>query len=305
MSSSHVRRLVALIPVTTALVVALAGCGGGNTSGETTGKINVVASTDVWGSVLAAVGGDDVQVTSIIHDPAADPHSYETTPQDAIATQGAQLTLENGGGYDDFFAKLADQAPNAKKLVAWDIAGIGPSSSRDDNEHVWYSFATVRKVADQVATDLGQLRPGDAQKFAGNAAAFQAKIAGLETKAEQAGAAHPDTKVVATEPVAHYLLDTAGITDATPEDFSKAIEDETDVPAAALEEVNALIDGKQVRAVVNNVQTDSPVTRQVVGRARSAGLPVVDVTETLPQGATDYISWMTGQVDALAKALNS
>ncbi|HVW44298.1 MAG TPA: zinc ABC transporter substrate-binding protein [Amycolatopsis sp.] len=300
MSSTRNRRLLALVPAATALVLALTGCGGGNTGGETGGKINVVASTDVWGSVLATVGGDNVQVTSIIHDPQADPHSYETTPQDAVAAQSAQLTLQNGGGYDDFFAQLANQAANAKKLVAYDIGATG-----DDNEHVWYDFATVRKVADEVAADLGQIRPADAQKFTQNAAAFQAKLADLEARTQQAGAAHPDSKVVATEPVAHYLLETANVTDATPEDFSKAVEDETDVPAAALAEVNALIDGKQVKAVVNNAQTVTPATQQIVAKAKAAGLPVVDVTETLPQGATDYISWMTSQVDALAGALNS
>ena len=305
MSSRHKRRLLALVPAAMTLTWALTGCGGGNTAGETGGKISVVASTDVWGSVLAAVGGDNVQVTSIIHDPQADPHSYETTPQDAIAAQSAQLTLANGGGYDDFFGRLADQAPQAKKLVACQIGAIGTELNCDNNEHVWYDFATVRKVADEVATDLGQIQPANAQKFTQNAAAFQGKLAGLEAKAQQAGAAHPDSKVVATEPVAHYLLDDAGITDVTPQDFSKAVEDETDVPAAALAEVNALIDGRQVKAVVNNAQTITPVTKQVVDKAKGAGLPVVDVTETLPAGATDYISWMTGQVNALAGALNS
>jgi zinc/manganese transport system substrate-binding protein len=298
-------RLIGLVSIATALAVVLAGCGGGNTTSDSGGKLDVVASTDVWGSVLAAVGGDQVQVTSIIHDPAADPHSYETTPQDALAAQRAALTLANGGGYDDFFTELAAQATNAKKLVACEIAAVGPSVNCDENEHVWYSFATVDEVADQVATELGQLRPADAQAFTANAAAFKAKVADLRTKTEQAGAAHPGSKVVATEPVAHYLLETAKVTDVTPREFSEAVENETDVPAAALAAVNSLISGRQVQAVVNNAQTVTPVTQQVVDNAKKADLPVVDVTETLPAGATDYISWMTSEVNALAGALNS
>ncbi|MTD57934.1 metal ABC transporter substrate-binding protein [Amycolatopsis sp. RM579] len=296
-----------MVSAASALAFVLAGCGGGNTAGGsgTGGKLDVVASTDVWGSVLAAVGGDQVQVTSIIHDPGADPHSYETTPQDALAAQKAALTLGNGGGYDDFFTKLADQASNAKKLVACDTAAIGSSARCDENEHVWYSFATVEKVADQVATELGRLRPANAQTFTANATAFKAKVADLQTKTEQAGAAKPGTKVIATEPVAHYLLETAKVTDATPREFSEAVEEESDVPAAALAEVNSLIEGKQVTAVVNNAQTVTPVTRQVVDNAKKAGLPVVDVTETLPAGTTDYISWMTSEVNALSGALNS
>lgn len=305
MRISRSPRLIGLAAATV-LAVGLAGCGGSNNGGGDAangsggGKIHAVASTDVWGSVLSAVGGDQVQVTSIIHDPGADPHSYETTPQDALAAQDAQVTLANGGGYDDFFGKLADQASDAKKLVAYDIGATG-----DENEHVWYSFETVEKVADQVAADFGQLRPAATQTFTANATAFKAEVDALRTRTEQAGTAHPGAKVLATEPVAHYLLETAKVTDATPHDFSEAIEQETDVPAAALAEVNAMVSGKQVKAIVNNAQTVTPVTQQVVDNAKQAGLPVVDVTETLPAGATDYVSWMTGEVNALAGALNS
>jgi len=295
MSATTIRLLAA-----TALALGLAGCGGGNTASDTGGKINVVASTDVWGSVLSAVGGDQVSVTSIIHDPQADPHSYETTPSDAVAAQNAQLTLGNGGGYDDFFTKLTDQAANAHKLVAFNIAATG-----NDNEHVWYSLPSVEKVADQIAAQLGQIRPAAAQTFTANASAFKQKVEALTTKAGQIGAAHPGAKVLVTEPVPHYLLETAKLTDATPKDFSEAIENETDVPAAALAAVNQLISGHEVKAVVNNEQTVTPVTTQVVNNAKSASVPVVGVTETLPAGATDYISWMTSEVDALAGALNS
>ncbi|MFC4003008.1 metal ABC transporter solute-binding protein, Zn/Mn family [Prauserella oleivorans] len=307
MTSSRMPRLFAL-PAATALVLGLTGCGSGDAGRDTSGgaaggtdaKINVVASTIVWGSVLAAVGGDQVSVTSIIKDPVADPHSYETTPADALAAEAAQLTLANGGGYDDFFGKLADQAPNARKLVAYDIGATG-----DENEHVWYSFAVVEKVADEIAAQLGQLKPGAAQTFTANANTFKAKVDKLESKAAQIGTARSGLKVIATEPIAHYLLKTAKVADATPSEFSEAIEEETDVPPAALAEVKDLISGEQVTAVVNNVQTVTPVTSQVVDDAKKVGLPVVDVTETLPTGVTDYISWMTGEVDALANALKS
>lgn len=295
-------RLLGLASAATALALGLGltACGGGNTAGDTSGKINVVASTNVWGSVLAAVGGDQVAVTSIIDDPSADPHSYETTPEDAIAAQRAQLTLANGGGYDDFFAKLADQAANARKLTAFDIGATG-----DENEHVWYSFPTVAKVANQVAAQLGQIKPEAAQTFTTNAANFTAQLAQLTQKAEQIGTTHPDTRVLVTEPVAHYLIQAAKVTDATPAEFSEAVEEETDVPPAALAEFNSLLTGKQVKALVNNEQTATPVTEQVVGEANRVGVPVVGVTETLPAGTTDYIAWMTGEVDDLAKALSS
>lgn len=287
-----------------ALALGVAACGSGGTDGAATGqaggKIKIAASTNVWGSVVAAVGGDKVEVTSIINKPDADPHSYETTPQDALAVQDAKLLLSNGGGYDDFFAKLSDQAKDARKLIAYDIGKTG-----DENEHVWYSLPTVDKVADQVASQLGELDAGSKQVFADNAKAFKAKVDDVEKKAEQVGTAHPGSQVIATEPVAHYLLDAAKVTDATPKEFSEAIEQETDVPAATIEQVKQLVSGKKVKAVVNNAQTTTPVTEQVIGAAKAAGVPVVDVTETLPAGVTDYIAWMTSELDKLAGALSS
>src|SRR4051812_10415853 len=105
MSSRRTRS--ALAAASALSLFALAACSGGGSPGADgggqsggDGKIKVVASTDVWGSVASAVGGDKVQVKSVIHDPSADPHSYETTADDALAAKDAQLLLSNGGGYD-------------------------------------------------------------------------------------------------------------------------------------------------------------------------------------------------------------
>ncbi|WP_410666538.1 metal ABC transporter solute-binding protein, Zn/Mn family [Amycolatopsis sp. cmx-4-68] len=300
MSSRRTRSVLAAASALS--VLALAACSGGTSGGDGQsggdGKIKVVASTDVWGSVASAVGGDKVEVKAVIHDPSADPHSYETTADDALAAKDAKLLLSNGGGYDEFFGKLTGQAGDAKKLVAYDIAATG-----DENEHVWYDLPGVDKVADQLAAQLGELQPAAKQQFTDNAAAFKAKVDALDKRLGELGATHPGTKVVVTEPVAHYLLKSAKITDATPKAFSDAVENDTDVPADAVSAYQQLIATKQVQALVNNAQTVTPLTQDVVGRAKAAGIGVVDVTETLPAGVTDYIVWMTGEVDELAGAL--
>lgn len=300
------RTTSALAAVSALAVFALGACsssdsGGSGSAGSGSGdQIKVVAATDVWGSVVSAVGGDKVAVTSIIHDAAADPHSYESTADDALAAKNAQLTLANGGGYDDFFAKLADQAPDAKKLVAYDIAATG-----DENEHVWYDLPGVEKVADQVANALGQIQPASKATFDANAKTFNGQVDALLKKVAGLGAAHPGTKVVVTEPVAHYLLESAKITDATPKAFSDAVENDTDVPAAAVNDFTQLLKARQVNALIDNVQTVTPLTQQVVATAKSSGVAVVDVAETLPDGVKGYIDWMTKEVDSLSGALNS
>ena len=285
------------LPLAVAAVAVLAaGCGGGTSDAAEDGKVAVVASTNVWGSVVQAVGGADVSVRSLINDSKGDPHSYADKPEDATLLTEAKLVVHNGGGYDDFFTKLADAAgSDAKQVVAYDVSGL----PEGENEHVWYDLETVKKVAGKVATELGAIDPDDKDTYAANAKAFDGRIDELATEA----AAIPDDTVVATEPVAKYLLDAAGMTDVTPPEFSEAVEEETDPPVAALADTMDLVSGKQVVALVNNDQTETNVTDQLNDAAKTAGVPIVNVSETLPPGVTDYVEWMTKQVDALADAV--
>jgi zinc/manganese transport system substrate-binding protein len=280
-------------------VFAVAGCGTPNTVAD--GRVQVVTSTDVWGSVVAAVGGRDVDVAAIIHNPNQDPHDYQSTPLDAAKIAAAQLTVYNGDGYDDFFSADLRATPSAKRatIVAFDLSGQ-PASA---NEHIFYDLPTVTKVADAVAARLGRIQPAHAAAFASNAKTFDAHVDALLAAARQIGVRHPGRRVVVTEPVADYLLRAAGVTDATPAEFERAVESDTDVPVAALSATLNLITGHQVAAVVDNAQTQTTVTDQLTGKARAAGIPVVDVTETLPQGVTGYLRWMTAQVNALSAAL--
>jgi zinc/manganese transport system substrate-binding protein len=285
----------------------LAGCSSGPGSDETTAgaAISVVASTNVWGDVVEQVGGDLVSVTSIVDDPSADPHSFEANAQAQLALSKADLVVENGGGYDDFVDTMLS-ALDGKPLVvnAVDVSGKAAADGGELNEHVWYDFGTVAKVADQVAAQLGAIDPDSAATFEANAAAFGEKIDGLTAKAEAIKADHGGAGVTITEPVPLYLIEAAGLVDKTPEEFSEAIEDETDVPATVLKEMLDLFTDGSVAALVYNAQTTGPQTEQVLAAAKAAGIAVVPVTETLPEGE-DYVSWMTGNLDNLAAALGS
>ncbi|TWF77906.1 zinc/manganese transport system substrate-binding protein [Pseudonocardia hierapolitana] len=308
-------------------VLTVAGCGSGTETpaaappAEDT-ALPVVASTNVYGSIVEAVGGDHVNVDSLIDDPAADPHSYESTPADAAAVAKARLVVVNGGGYDDFLTRLVESSgtnPTVVDVAA--VSGLVPAEEQhaegepegeehghehgEFNEHFWYSLPTVQKVATQIAADLGAADPADAAEFTANAEAFNARVAELITRAEAIGKAQPGARIAVTEPVPGHLVETAGLTDVTPHEFTEAIEEDTDPPAAVLQETLALFSGDPVRALVVNAQTETPSTDQVREAAQTAGVPVVEMTETLPEGSGDYVDWMGGQIDALAGALGT
>src|SRR6478752_6758802 len=110
------------------------------------GQVRVLASTNVWGDVAAQIGGEHVAVTSIISDPSADPHSFQSSARNQLALSKAALIIENGGGYDDFMqTMLASAASSAPVINAVNVSGLAPTDG-ELNEHVWYDFPTVTKV---------------------------------------------------------------------------------------------------------------------------------------------------------------
>jgi zinc/manganese transport system substrate-binding protein len=302
-------------------VLTVAGCGSAAEAPTTAPPaadeaLPVVASTNVYGSIVEAVGGDRVDVDSLIDDPAADPHSYESTPADAAAVARARLVVVNGGGYDDFLPRLVESSGAAPTVVDMaDISGLPPAEEQhaegeehehgELNEHFWYNLPAVKALATRLAADLGAADPADAAEFTANAEAFNGRLDELIARAEAIGKAQPGARVAVTEPVPGYLVQTAGLTDVTPPEFTEAIEEDTDPPAAVLQETLALFSGDPVRALILNAQTETPSTDQVRDAAQTAGVPVVEMTETLPEGAAGYVDWMSGQIDALAGALGT
>ena len=111
------RSLKLLLPIAAALALAatVGGCGQGAPA-DTSGKLQVVAAENFWGSIAAQLGGDRVEVTSIITNPATDPHDYEPTSEDARTMAGAQMAIVNGIGYDTWASKLLDANPHRAAL---------------------------------------------------------------------------------------------------------------------------------------------------------------------------------------------
>ncbi|MEU0965094.1 zinc ABC transporter substrate-binding protein [Streptomyces sp. NPDC005917] len=312
MPSSPSRRYLALI--TGASLALLAGCGSSSDSksegssasdsaSSAKSKIAVVASTNVWGDVVEQIGGDHVDVTSIISDPAQDPHSYEADTQNQLTLSKAKVVIENGGGYDDFIDRMLKSSNSSAEVInAVKVSGRTAPKGGDLNEHVWYDFPTVAKIADSISTALGKADPNDAAVFTKNAETFKSKLTPLESKEAQIKKEHSGAGIGITEPVPLYMTEASGLVNKTPEEFSKAIEEGSDVSPKALQETLALYSGKQVKALVYNAQTSGPQTVKVESAAKAAGVPTVPVTETLPKGK-DYLGWMTSNVDALASAL--
>lgn len=295
-------------------------------SSESADGINIVASTNVYGDIAKTIGGDKVSVTAIISKTSQDPHSYEATAQDRLAVSKADLVIANGGGYDDFLHTLAEDSnlDGGKVLNAVELSGLAhpegeessaeasvPESEAADehdhgefNEHVWYSLHAMEELAGDISAKLSELDPASAQTFETNAENFNSTLEGLHGKLDSLKGAAAGAPVAVTEPVPLYLLEDAGLVNATPEDYTAAIEEGSDVPPAVLKAATDLVASQSVRFLAYNQQTEGPQTEALKKAAETAGVPVLDFNETLPEGKT-YLQWMTDNVDNISKVLES
>ena len=157
-------------------------------------------------------------------------------------------------------------------------------------------------LADAVAAKLAALEPSSADTFNANAAAFKESLGGLDTKLAGIKASAGAAPVAVTEPVPLYLLEAAGLENQTPDEYTAAIEEDTDVPPAVLKATTDLMGSGSIRLLAYNQQTEGPQTVAVKDAAAAAGVPVVDFSETLPEGKS-YLQWMTDNVDNIGKAL--
>jgi zinc/manganese transport system substrate-binding protein len=299
-----------------ALTLALAGCGSssspddaGAAKSSTTkagpAAINIVASTDVYANIAQSIGGKAVSVTSFISDPGQDPHSYEASAQNQLAISKADLVIENGGGYDDFIDRMV-KASHAKATVlnVVDISGKKAATGQGLNEHVWYDFPTVSLLADKLVASLSAVDAADASAFQANATAFKTQLQALIAKEAALKASTAGKGVAITEPVPLYMLEALGLRNETPPAFSAAIEEGNDMSALVLKQTLDLFTQRKVKALVYNEQTSGPVTEQLKNAAEKAGVPVVPVTETLPDGQS-YITWMTQNLNNVKQALSA
>jgi len=272
-------------------------------SGDPSTVIRAVASIDAWGSLLKQLGGNRVVTTSIISSPDVDPHDYEPTTADGVTIAKAQLVVVNGVGYDDWAAKAVAANPASGRAVidVGQLVGV----PQGGNPHQWYSHDSVYKVIDAITADLQRLDPADAPYFAQQKARLETVAFKNYNAVEQEIATkHKGDPVGASESIASPLTDSVGLDMKTPYSFLKAVSEGTDPAPVDIAMINRQIAGKQIKVYLDNVQNSTPDVAAQVAAAKSAGVPVVAITETLsPRGAT-FQDWQSAQLQALENALD-
>ena len=294
----------------------------------------VYATTNVWGSVAKAVGGDKVNVIVGVDDLSQDPHDYQATAIDKLNITKSAVMLVNGGGYDDWGMSLAESVSHKPVVInAVALSGLSPNIDNaadesagehqhdtqheiktahpqpsdhphvhgDFNEHVFFSLDTAKKVAEAVNKQLAATSPANQAIYAKNTQHFIQQIDALKVKAKQIGQQKAIT-AFATEPVTGYLLADMGIKDVTPKAYVVQSETDAGVSVKVLNDSKSLLSNKQVGLLVVNAQTEDATSKQLITLAKASTVPVVAVYETLPDGVTSYTQFIEKTLDDFAAA---
>lgn len=287
-----------------AMAAFSAGCGSqGPNAASSTGKLRVVAAENFWGSIAAQLGGEGVDVQSIIVNPNTDPHSYEPTAANARTMAEAQMAIVNGIGYDEWASHLLAADPLSGRAVL-DVGGL-LGYKPGDNPHQWYSPTHVHAVIGQIVADYDKLRPADASYFAKQKIAFETVgLARYDALLKQIRARYAGVPVGYSESIFQPLGEALGLKLLTPYSFAKAIAEGTEVTAQDKQAVDRQASNRQIKVWVFNSQNVTPDVQRVNELARAAHIPIATVTETLSPASDSFEQWQVAELEGLERALH-
>jgi zinc/manganese transport system substrate-binding protein len=292
------RRGVAALAVGLLATVAL----GPARSAAAGSRLTVVVGENFWGSIVGQLAGNRASVTSVITNPATDPHDYEPRASDARRVAGARYVVLNGIGYDPWLRRLLDADPESSRRVL-DVGRLLHLQA-GDNPHQWYDPASVDKVAAQVSADLAVLDPADAAYFRNRLTTFETKtLAPYHALIGQIRDQYAGVAIGASESVVTPLAKALGLKVLTPQSFLNAMSEGADPTAGDRVTIEQQISGHAIRVFVYNSQNATRDVRAVVADAKKAHIRVTTVTETLAPTHATFQSWQVAQLRRLQQAL--
>ncbi|HSS11611.1 MAG TPA: zinc ABC transporter substrate-binding protein [Acidimicrobiales bacterium] len=307
-------RLLACSAVAAAVAVGVAGCSSSSKTAAPSGTaaaalatptktLNVVAGENFWGSIVSQLAGKAANVTSIVTDPNADPHNYESSSDDARAFATADYVVLNGAGYDAWADKLLSGNPNSKRKVFTISDLLGKKEG--DIPHFWYAPDYVSKITNQVEADLKVLDPADSAYFSAQRQAFDTAMVPYRNRLATIKAKFSGVAVAATEDIFVYLAQYLGLDVISPPEFMRAVAEGNDPPAPSVAQFQDQIKAKQAKVLVYNLQTSTAVTTTIKKLAAQAEIPTIGVTETIQPPDATFEQWFDSELIALQNALNA
>ena len=272
--------------------------------------IDVVASFSILGDMVRQVGGDRVQVTTLVG-PDGDAHVYQPTPADARAVAGTKLLVVNGLGFEGWMDRLTE-ASGYKGRVVTATAGIVPHQMEEAEEghggtdpHAWQSLANARIYVRNIADGLSAVDPAGAEIYRSNAARYLKEIDAVEAQVREAIDSLPveRRKVVTSHDAFGYFSAAYGIEFHAPVGVSTEAEASAGDVASLIRQINK----EEIPAVFVENVSDRRLLDQIVREtgARIGGTLYSDALSKADGPAGTYLGMMRHNTRVLVAALGA
>jgi zinc/manganese transport system substrate-binding protein len=264
--------------------------------------LKVVASFSILGDFVRNVGGDRVEVTTLVG-PNSDAHVYVPTPADAKKVAAARLIFVNGLGFEGWLPRLVQSSGSKAKIVtATDgIAPLRLGSSADP--HAWQSVGNAKIYVANVRAALSAADPAGAGQFGANADAYLAKLDTLEREVRDAIAQIPPDrrKVISTHSAFGYFAAAYGIAFIAPLGVSTESEPSARDIARIITQIRQ---GKIPAVFLENIADPRLIQRISAETGAKVGGTLYSDGLTDEKGdAPTYIDMVRHNIKALTRAL--
>ncbi|MGL4236519.1 zinc ABC transporter substrate-binding protein AztC [Tabrizicola sp.] len=283
-------------------------------------KLKVIATFSILGDIVANVGGDRVEVTTLVG-PDGDAHVYQPSPADAQAVAGAAVIVANGLGFEGWMDRLIE-ASGTKAAMVNASEGVTPIAFGEEDHaegeagheghdhgaedpHAWQSVANVGIYVSNIAKDLSAADPEGAETYKANAAAYLAELDTLDTEIRSAVAALPEDRrtIVTSHDAFGYFAAAYGLTFVAPQGISTEAEASAQDVAALITQIK---DQKIGAVFVENI-ADRRLLDQIASEtgAKIGGTLYSDALSAADGPAGTYLDMMRHNLSQLTAALSN
>lgn len=188
-------------------MLVLAGCGRiaeKSTPDFSNRTIKVVASTGMVGDIVKEVGGDRLEVTTLMG-PGVDPHLYKASEGDVERLDNADIVFYSGLHLEaklaEVFEKMGDSVvtvPVTDLIPRSELHVVGSGAYTYD-PHVWFDVSLWSQAVESVRRTLVEVDPTHTAEYDARAEAYQAKLDELDEYVRaQAETIPPEKRVLIT-----------------------------------------------------------------------------------------------------------
>jgi len=278
-------------------------------------RLNVIASFSILGDFVKNVGGDRVEVATLVG-PNGNAHVYAPSPGDAKKVADAKLVFVNGLGFEGWLERLV-KASGTKAPIVVATKGIKPLERAGEHDHdhdhdhgradphAWQSVANAKIYVANIRDALIAADPAGKDAYSANAAAYLAKLDALEHDVREVIAKIPADRrrVITSHSAFGYFQDAYGVNFTAPQGVST----EAEASAKDVAAIIAQIRKQKVAAVFLENVTDPRLVEQVAREtgAKVGGTLYSDALTDDKGDATTYVDLMRHNLRQLASALVS